>query len=129
MKILFPHSSAIASMEELELKQGEIIKHGDPVIVPEHPWEGVLTYLYGSVIKTKIYRMWYQAHGIHVAYARSRDGIHWQKPLLAKFKTGQPQAGPTVDLDDGVRGTLLLLPLGHLPSAFAICHPPFRYFL
>jgi hypothetical protein len=24
--------------------------------------------------------MWYQARGVYVAYAQSRDGIHWQKP-------------------------------------------------
>ena len=82
MKIVFPHSSLIASTQAVEFKQGEIIKQGDPVIVPEHAWEGNLTYLYGSVVKTTIYRMWYQAHGIYVAYARSRDGIHWEKPLL-----------------------------------------------
>src|SRR5262249_47476177 len=45
MKIFFPHSSLIASHRALELKQGEIIKHGDPVICPEHPWEENLTYL------------------------------------------------------------------------------------
>ena len=92
MKIVFPHSRAIASMQGVELRQGAIIKHPQPVIVPEHPWEGVLTYVYGSVIKTTIYRMWYQAHGIYVAYARSRDGIRWQKPLLAKlYATGTAQ--------------------------------------
>ena len=132
MKILFPHSSAIASMRGVELKQGEITKHTDPVVVPEYPWEGVLTYLYGSVVKTKIYRMWYQAHGIYVAYARSHDGIHWQKPLLAKFKSDQPKTGPTVDLDDGARelcATGSLAPQGksnivadlHMPS---LIHDP-----
>src|SRR5438105_13118556 len=101
MKIVFPHSSLIASTQAVEFKQGEIIKQGDPVIVPEHAWEGNLTYLYGSVVKTTIYRMWYQAHGIYVAYARSRDGIHWEKPLVKRLRTGQPNVGPTVGLDDG----------------------------
>jgi len=45
--------------------------------------------------------MWYQAHGIYVAYARSRDGINWQKPLLKGFRLDQPKVGPTVGLDDG----------------------------
>ena len=47
MKIVFPHSSLIVSRRALEFKQGEIIKHGDPLIRPEHPWEGNLAYLYG----------------------------------------------------------------------------------
>jgi len=45
--------------------------------------------------------MWYQAHGIYVAYARSRDGLHWEKPLFSEFKLDRPQAGPTVGLADG----------------------------
>src|SRR5215470_1203614 len=101
MKIVFPHSNLIASQRALEHKQGKIIKHGEPVIRPEHSWEGNLTYLYGSVVKNKIYRMWYQAHGIYVAYARSRDGINWQKPLLNAFRPGLPQVGATVTLYDG----------------------------
>jgi hypothetical protein len=74
MKIVFPYSSQIASLEGIELKQGDAVKHGEPVLVPEYPWENVLAYLYGSVLKTTIYRMWYQAGGIYVAHARSRDG-------------------------------------------------------
>jgi hypothetical protein len=104
MKIVFPNSSLIASHRALELKQG------DPLIRPEYPWEGNLAYLYGSVVKTKIYRMWYQAHGIYVAYARSRDGINWQKPRLKGFRPDQPEVGPTVSLDDG--GKELCAPIG-----------------
>ena len=103
MKIVFPHSSLIASQRALELKQGAIVKHGGPLIGPEYPWEGTLTYLYGSVIKTRIYRMWYQAHGIYVAYARSRDGLRWEKPLLGGFRFHQPKVGATVASDDGAK--------------------------
>jgi hypothetical protein len=45
--------------------------------------------------------MWYQAQGIYVAYARSRDGIDWHKPLRTEFNFGHPQTGPTIGLDDG----------------------------
>jgi hypothetical protein len=101
MKIVFPHSNLIASTEALEYKQGGIAKRGEPLIVPDQPWEGILTYVYGSVVKTKIYRMWYQAHGIYVAYARSRDGLRWEKPLLDIFKIVESKVGPTVGLADG----------------------------
>jgi hypothetical protein len=50
----------------------------------------VLAYLYGSVLKTTTYRMWYQAGGIYVAYAHSRDGIQWKKPLAKKLTIPQP---------------------------------------
>ena len=61
MKIIFPYSDHIATLDNVEFKQGEAVKRGEPLIVPEHPWEGVLAYLYGSVVKTTLYRMWYQA--------------------------------------------------------------------
>lgn len=101
MQIVFPYSNQIASLERIEFKQGGAVKYGDPVLVPEHPWENVLAYLYGSVVKTTIYRMWYQAGGIYVAYARSHDGFLWEKPLLNAFTIEQPAVGPTVDSSDG----------------------------
>ena len=75
MKIVFPYSTHIASLDKIDFKQGDAVKHGAPVLMPEYSWENVLAYLCGSVLKTTIYRMWYQAGGIYVAYARSRDGI------------------------------------------------------
>jgi hypothetical protein len=101
MKIVFPYSNYLALLGEIEFKQGEARKHGGPVIAPEYPWEGVLTYLYGSVVKTTTYRMWYQAGGIYVAYAHSRDGINWEKPRLNVFAIEQPRIGPTVDSMEG----------------------------
>ncbi|HVO93241.1 MAG TPA: hypothetical protein VMT22_10395 [Terriglobales bacterium] len=101
MKITFPYSRQIASIEAVEFRQGKALKHGEPLIVPEHPWEGVLTYLYGSVVKTTLYRMWYQAHGVYVAYARSRDGIVWEKPLFDGLAVDHPRVGPTVESPDG----------------------------
>jgi len=101
VKIIFPNSNLIASMEAVELRQGEAVKNRAPVLTPELPWEGVLTYVYGSVVKKKLYRMWYQANGIYVAYARSRDGVSWDKPLLSRFKIDQPHVGATVTLTDG----------------------------
>ncbi|MGH7926806.1 MAG: hypothetical protein ACREQV_03320, partial [Candidatus Binatia bacterium] len=94
-------SELVASTENVEFKQGEATKHGEPVLVPEYPWEGVLTYVYGSALKSRIYRMWYQANGIYVAYAVSRDGVNWNKPLVSRFKINQTHTGATVTLADG----------------------------
>jgi hypothetical protein len=105
VKIIFPNSKHIDSTETIEFRQGVVVKNPAPVLEPEFPWEGVLTYLYGSVAKKKLYRMWYQANGIYVAYARSRDGVNWDKPLLSRFKIDQPHVGPTVSLAGG-GGTL-----------------------
>ncbi len=101
MKILFPFSRHIAALERIEFKQGAAVKHGAPVLLPDRPWESVLAYLYGSVIKTTIYRMWYQAGGVYVACARSPDGITWEKPELNVFSAAALRAAPTVDTPDG----------------------------
>ena len=101
VKIIFPNSKLIDSTEAIEFRQGVVVKNSAPVLTPELPWEGVLTYVYGSVVKKKLHRMWYQANGIYVAYARSRDGVSWDKPLLNRFKIDQPSVGATVTLADG----------------------------
>jgi hypothetical protein len=101
MKIVFPHSNLLAAVDGVEFKQGQARKNGAPVLVPEHSWEGVLAYVYGSVVKTRIYRMWYQANGVHVAFARSRDGVHWQKPLVRRCAIDNAHPGPTVTLAAG----------------------------
>lgn len=68
----------------------------NPVLFPEHPWEGKsedcqgLVETGGNVLydaDEKVYRMWYDAftkaaaRGF-VCYATSKDGIHWEKPKL-----------------------------------------------
>ncbi len=60
---------------------------GNPVLVPDRPWEEDV-HLYGSVIHIDgIYKMWYFARTESYAvrsmcYAESMDGIHWVKPEL-----------------------------------------------
>jgi len=108
MKILFPDTSSIDHMEGTELRQGEVLKRPEPVIVPEYPWEDIYTYLYGSVIKRgPLYRMWYQSYvdgyGFFVNYARSTDGIQWQKPLIKKFVFERPGVYPTIALDNKIQ--------------------------
>ncbi|MFH1268195.1 MAG: hypothetical protein ABIK89_20950 [Planctomycetota bacterium] len=93
---LFIDDYLIASTENLKRSFHPAVKHGPPVMLPEHPWEGVGTapwpsvYLFGDVIRDeeeKIYKMWYtsatkDAKGQHVVlYATSEDGIRWHKPL------------------------------------------------
>ena len=90
----------------LEVSQGvELVVHrpiktNELTIAPEHPWETVIS---GSSTVIKIgdvYHLWYGARAPKqrdpdtgepmwikgrfqsLAYARSRDGIHWEKPML-----------------------------------------------
>jgi hypothetical protein len=57
-------------------------KTGERTIAPDRPWEGHGIGTNASVIKDgDTYHMWYPAHR-GVCYARSKDGIHWEKPNL-----------------------------------------------
>jgi len=94
----------IASMSGLKRSFHPAKKHGPPLIVPEHPWEGVGTadwpsvFLFGDVMwdaEQKLYRMWYTTatrdmKGQHsTLYATSKDGVRWKKPLdlgLVKYR-------------------------------------------
>ncbi|RMH01875.1 MAG: hypothetical protein D6699_06470, partial [Aquificota bacterium] len=76
----------------------------EKVLCPEYPWEGLHTYLYGSVIKLKDrYRMYYQSYvdgiGFFVCLAESEDGINWQKPLIKPLKESLPHLYPTVEVE------------------------------
>lgn len=94
---LFIDSYVIGSWSNLSRTFHPAKKMADPVLVPEHAWEGVGTptpgvYLFGNVIPDEEvggYKLWYTSwtgsgdSKIDYAncYATSRDGIHWVKPL------------------------------------------------
>lgn len=95
-------------MEGIELKQGETEKHNGPVLVPEYPWEAIHTFIGGSVLKKgPLYRMWYQSYvdglGFFVNYARSADGITWEKPLLKRSCIKAPELYPCVAVNGKVK--------------------------
>lgn len=94
---LFIDDYMIASIHGLKRSFHPAKKHPKPVMIPEHPWEGVGTadwpsvYMHsGNVIfdeQKRIYRMWYSTATKNMSfqhdmlYATSKDGIHWHKPL------------------------------------------------
>ena len=60
---------------------------GNPVLIADKPWEGKISYVYGTVLPSEQgtgYRMWYQSWtGDYInLYATSQDGITWEKPEL-----------------------------------------------
>lgn len=99
MKIRFPDVTSFATIEGIELKQGKVTKEG-PVLFPQYPWEGIHTYLYGSVLeKNGQLQMWYQSYvdgyRFFVNYAQSRDGKKWEKPLVNKWQIDEKRFYPT----------------------------------
>ncbi len=86
---LFVDDGVIAGKENVTRTYHAFEKHpGNPVLVPDKPWEGHTAYVYGTVLPGEDgagYRMWYHAWDgkeYRNLYATSLDGLHWTKPEL-----------------------------------------------
>ena len=123
---LFIDDHVIASTGNLKRTFHHMEKHGAPVMVPEHPWEGVGTapwpsvFLFGDVIwdaEQNQYRMWYTTAkndmegGQHdVLYATSEDGITWHKPLDLDIVKYQDNGNNNILITDTSAQTVLYNP-------------------
>ena len=63
----------------------------NPLLVPEHPWEGRI--LETPIVlwddQKKLFHMYYwalHAEKIFNCYARSKDAVHWEKPILGLYE-------------------------------------------
>ncbi len=89
---LFVDKVLVRSAENVAFTLHPAEKHPDnPLLKAEKPWEGWRLEIYGSVLydeDEKIFKMWYigEAHDYYPSYATfiatSKDGIHWEKPLI-----------------------------------------------
>jgi len=60
---------------------------GNPILSPDKPWERGTTAPFSDGVwydtADKLFKMWYMPGMLRdVAYAFSKDGIHWEKPVL-----------------------------------------------
>jgi len=95
----------------------------NPLMIADRPWEGWRLELFGNVIydeDERLFKMWYVPEPVGwfgpapngasgdnpTCYATSRDGIHWEKPLVGSLKS-----------PDGTKTNALLFAT-HLPSVF-----------
>lgn len=88
-KQLFVDDYVIERMDNLTRTLNQPEKYrGNPVLLPDQPWEGFRAHMYGSVIYDReagLFKMWYWAGTgatMGGCYATSKDGIHWDKPDL-----------------------------------------------
>jgi len=95
-KQLFIDERLIERRQGVRLAMNPPVQHPEPVLTPDRPWEEKGIGGYNTIIREPdgLFRMWYAAtmlHGlpregaIRLAYAESRDGIHWDKPELGRI--------------------------------------------
>jgi hypothetical protein len=72
----------LASAKNVRLIVHPPCKTGERTLVADKPWEGGGIGTYNTAMWVDgVYHLWYAARG-GICYARSRDGIHWEKPSL-----------------------------------------------
>jgi len=86
----------IESSHSLVREQGTVVKcRSNPVMRREFPWEASRCELYGSAFwdpSIRKIRLYYSAmsvpYQIQTAYAESKDGVHWTKPMFDIYPFG-----------------------------------------
>ena len=79
---VFIERQFLASAHDVELVPHSPRKTGERTIVPDRSWERNDLGCYSCVLKVgEAYQMWYASYP-GLCYARSKDGITWEKPVL-----------------------------------------------
>ncbi len=99
LRQLFLDDFILGNLYRVERRIHQPTKHGVPLIQADHPWEKskgppwvpntttALIELWSPPSwdpEEKVWKIWYSASEQRTGFAQSRDGIHWEKPLLGK---------------------------------------------
>ncbi|MEY4938593.1 MAG: hypothetical protein RIQ93_328 [Verrucomicrobiota bacterium] len=94
---LFVDKQVVHSTQGIAFNLHQARKHPlNPLVKADRPWEGWRVNVYGSVLydeQEKIFKMWYVGNASEwfpnfaTHYATSRDGLHWEKPLVGTVRT------------------------------------------
>jgi hypothetical protein len=100
-KFLVIDDRDLLEINNLRRKINQAVKHPEPVLKLDAPWDTnpMEMFNYNNVLydeREKLFRMWYVVcgqepdeyweRGRKTAYATSRDGIHWEKPILNRVE-------------------------------------------
>ncbi|NLG49178.1 MAG: hypothetical protein GX552_03580 [Chloroflexi bacterium] len=93
LKFLFLDYRNVETLSGFTRRLEQPTKHPDnPLFVADAPWEYGNMQLYGSVLKApgRPFQMWYSCihppFDLRLAYAESKDGLHWRRPLFDFFR-------------------------------------------
>jgi hypothetical protein len=96
-KVLFIDDWNLLEVHNLRRKVNQVVKHPEPVFKLDAPWntEKMEAFNYQNVLydaHEKLFKMWYVVisqpkdeyweRGRKTAYATSKDGVHWETPIM-----------------------------------------------
>lgn len=109
------------------------------VLEADKPWEAMGIWPWNTVmLDDGLFRMWYDAmipgvwdgsggrYKAHLAYATSRDGIHWEKPELGVYEFEGSTANNVVAQFTGLYGAVFKDPTGPDERRYKTCYPGIR---
>ena len=110
---LFIFDDLIADTANVTRRVNAAVKHPEPVLVPDRPWEGNCVLLFGRALfdpDDGLLKMWYATGPDYklIGYATSTDGLAWTKPALDAVRI---DGRPTNIVFNG-RGTTYFEPFG-----------------
>ena len=87
-ELLLHDEALVAESTGVSVEMGRLEKHPQPLVVADQPWEtgflGLACVLQDAT--DGLYKMWYEVRSEEMRgrchYAVSKDGIHWEKPVL-----------------------------------------------
>ena len=88
-KQLLVDDAVVAERSNLARVLGKTRKEneGNPVIVPDRPWEDAwhMGYFLSAYHLDGEFKLWYDVWANAVGHAASKDGLHWEKPALGVY--------------------------------------------
>ena len=97
---LFVDQMLVRSTDKVSFTLHPARKHpANPLVKADQPWEGWALQFYGNVIfdeDDQLFKMWYIGESAEhfpqyaALYATSKDGIHWDKPLVGTIESAIP---------------------------------------
>ena len=117
---LFIFDDLIASTDNVTRRVNVAVKHPEPVLAPDRPWEGNCVLLFGRALfdaEEGLFKMWYATGADYklIGYAISTDGLTWTKPMLDAV---QIAGCPATNIVFNGRGTTYFEPFGVVKDPF-----------
>jgi hypothetical protein len=125
-KFLVIDNQDILEMSHLNRKTNQAIKHPEPVLKLDAPWDTEksdalcgINVLYDE--QEGLFKMWYDVMGLFPgqywesgrksAYATSQDGIHWEKPIMNMVEiNGSKENNYIIERMESLHGTIIIDP-------------------
>ena len=125
-KFLVIDNQELLEINNLKRKTNQAIKHPEPVVKLDAPWDTEKSDAFNGINvvydqQDKLFKMWYGVSGVFpdrywgsgrkAAYATSKDGIHWEKPIMNMVEiNGSKENNYIIERMESLSNTIMIDP-------------------